>query len=78
MIRISVLLAGDKGFEFLGYSFFPGIRLRSSSTSLKRLSERARQLYNPDQYLIYVLKQLPSGLESITLTPRQCSKLAVI
>jgi hypothetical protein len=36
----------DKGFEFLG-SFFLGRSLGPSSTSLKRLTERARQLYEP-------------------------------
>ena len=35
----------SKGFDFLGYQIQPGRKLRPSATSLHRLTERARRLY---------------------------------
>ena len=35
----------SKGFDFLGYQIQPGRKLRPSPTSLHRLTERARRLY---------------------------------
>ncbi len=35
----------DRGFDFLGYQIHPGRRLRPSAVSLRRLTVRARRLY---------------------------------
>ncbi|GAG33725.1 unnamed protein product, partial [marine sediment metagenome] len=35
----------NKGFDFLGYQFKPGRKLRPSKISLQRFAEHARQLY---------------------------------
>lgn len=35
----------EKGFDFLGYHFYPSRKLRPSVESLRRLTERARRLY---------------------------------
>ncbi len=35
----------ETGFDFLGYYFLPGRKLRPSPESLRRLRERARRLY---------------------------------
>ena len=50
----------DKGFDFLGYYFYPGRRLRPSSKSLQRLTERAGRLYEQgagfERLRLYVLR----------------------
>ena len=50
----------DTGFEFLGYHFYPGRRLRPSSKSLQRLTERAGRLYEQgacyERLRLYVLR----------------------
>jgi hypothetical protein len=62
----------SKGFDFLGYQVQPGRKLRPSATSLHRLTERARRLYEQGasikrlrQYVTRWYRWLLGGLDDL-------------
>lgn len=62
----------EKGFDFLGYQFIPGKKLRPSTICLQRFVEHARQLFEQraayDQLRLYVtrwLNYIHAGLKFI-------------
>jgi hypothetical protein len=62
----------SKGFDFLGYQVQPGRKLRPSATSLHRLTERARRLYEQGasivrlrQYVTRWHRWLRGGLDDL-------------